>query len=106
MKKLTDSVVRQIVSITSLLHLPNYDRGELSAPLWHNTLNFASYAGFDVTNELARVNSYIKDDWMKFTITPLEENRQAYALMDDCLGAGGHNWSEEFETQLAAVMAI
>jgi len=38
------------------------------------------------------------------SITPLEENRKALAIMDNTFGDRIH--SEEFEAQLAAVMTI
>jgi len=104
MKKLTDSIVRKIVEIVVPLHLPNYDRQELNLAMWNIVLNFAHYAGFDVTNELLRANNHIKDYSIKLSITPLEENRKALAIMDNTFGDRIH--SEEFEAQLAAVMTI
>jgi hypothetical protein len=104
MKTLTAEIVRKIVAAVIPLHLPNYDRQELNAAMWSIVLNFASYAGFDTANELERVNAHIKDDWMKLSIVPLEEGRAANALLDTF--TGDRKWSEEFESNLAAVMAI
>jgi hypothetical protein len=104
MKTLTPDITRKIVAAVIPLHLPNYDRHELNAVMWNVVLNFAHYAGFDTSSELARVNSYIKDEHMKLTIHSLEESRESFALMDDF--SGDRKWSEEFESNLAAVMAI
>ena len=104
MKTLTPAITRQIVQAVIPLHLPNYDQNRLSAPLWHTVLNFAHYAGFDASGELARVNTYIKDERMKLSVVPLEEGRAVNALLDTF--TGDRKWSEEFESNLAAVMAI
>jgi hypothetical protein len=104
MKTLTPEITCQIVEAVMPLHLPNYDRHELNAAMWNVVLNFAHYAGFDTNSELTRVNSYIKDEWMKLTIHSLEESRESFALMDNF--SGDRKWSDEFEANLKAVMAI
>ena len=107
MKTLTPEVTRQIVSAVIPLHLPNYDRGQLHAEMWKTVLSFASYAGFDVSAKLAEINAPIRDEWMKIEIKSLENQRKSARSMDeDFIGNGNNHWSDEFEANLKAVMAI
>lgn len=105
MKTLTPSATRQIVSAVIPLHLPNYDRGELHAEMWKTVLSFAHYAGFDVSVKLAEINAPIRDEWMKISVEPLEEARESNRSMDEDF-SGNNHWSEQFEANLQAVMAI
>lgn len=105
MRTLTPEATRAIVEAVIPLHLPNYDRHELNANMWNVVLDFSHYAGFDTTSELARVNASIKDAWMKLKIHSLEESREAMAEMDGFTD-DNREWSDEFEANLQAVMAI
>ena len=106
MKTLTPEVTRQIVSAVIPLHLPNYDRGQLHAEMWKTVLSFASYAGFDVSEKLAEINAPIRDEWMKIEIDPLEDQRRTARSMDEEFIGNGSHWSDSFEANLKAVMAI
>ena len=105
MKTLTPEITRQIVQAVIPLHLPNYDRGQLHAEMWKTVLSFASYAGFDVSTKLAEINATIRDEWMKIEIESLEEARKSNRSMDEDFASNSH-WSDEFEANLNAVMAI
>ena len=105
MKTLTPSVTRQIVGIVIPLHLPNYDRNQLHAEMWKTVLCFAHYANFDISVKLAEINAPIRDGWMKIKIESLEEARESNRSMDEEF-SGNNHWSERFEANLNAVMAI
>ena len=105
MKTLTPSVTRQIVEIVTPLHLPNYDRNQLHAEMWKTVLCFAHYANFDISVKLAEINAPIRDGWMKIKIESLEEARESNRSMDEEF-SGNNYWSERFEANLNAVMAI
>ena len=104
MKALTPESTRAIAEAVVPLHISHYDRGALNTPMWNIVLDFASYAGFDVSLKLADINSHIKDEWMKISIHSLKESREAAKDMDDF--AGGDAWITDFEDKLKAVMAI
>lgn len=107
MKALTPAITREIIEAVIPNHLPNYDRGQLHAEMWKTVLSFASYAGFDVSVKLAEINAPIRDEWMKIEIDSLEDQRKAVRSMDeDFIGNGSSQWTDEFEANLQAVMAI
>ena len=104
MKTLTTESTRAIVKAVVPLHITNYDRGALNVGMWSIVLDFASYAGFDVSLKLSDINAQIKDEWMKISINTLKESREAAKEMDEF--AGGDDWIADFENKLKAVMAI
>ena len=67
------------------------------------TIALLSFAPMAIAQ--SSTDSEIRDGWMKIKIESLEEARESNRLMDEEF-SGNNHWSERFEANLNAVMAI